>query len=125
MLLLLSIYQRQEGDIVRVIESVGNGWLYGEDCQSGRRGQFPESFVRRELNWITPCTQKKKKYIDKDKKEFWTNLEILLKKNFCLAYFLIAWNDQSVFNLNQLWRYIHIHTIRTYIASYECENIAL
>jgi hypothetical protein len=47
---LLSIHQRQEGDIVRVIESVGNGWLYGEDCQSGRRGQFPESFVRRELN---------------------------------------------------------------------------
>ncbi|XP_046649998.1 uncharacterized protein B0303.7-like isoform X2 [Daphnia pulicaria] len=40
----------KEGDIVRVIESVGNGWLYGEDCQSGRRGQFPESFVRRELN---------------------------------------------------------------------------
>jgi hypothetical protein len=40
----------QEGDIIRVIESVGNGWLYGENCQSCRRGQFPESFVRRELN---------------------------------------------------------------------------
>nr|CAH0107208.1 unnamed protein product [Daphnia galeata] len=40
----------KEGDIIRVIESVGNGWLYGENCQSCRRGQFPESFVRRELN---------------------------------------------------------------------------
>ncbi|KAK4008182.1 hypothetical protein OUZ56_013334 [Daphnia magna] len=37
----------KEGDIVRVIESVGNGWLFGEDL-SGRRGQFPESFVRLE-----------------------------------------------------------------------------
>ena len=46
----------QEGDIVLVTESLGNGWLYGEDCRSGRRGQFPESFVRRDY-WAKTTKQ--------------------------------------------------------------------
>ena len=36
----------QEGDEVDVSESLGNGWLYGRECLSGRYGQFPEAFVR-------------------------------------------------------------------------------
>lgn len=38
----------QEGDLLEVTESYGNGWLYGRHCLSGLWGQFPEAFVRRD-----------------------------------------------------------------------------
>jgi len=38
----------QEGDVLEVTETLGNGWLYGHrKGQPGRQGQFPEAFVQR------------------------------------------------------------------------------
>jgi len=38
----------QEGDVLEVTETLGNGWLYGHrKGQPGHHGQFPEAFVRR------------------------------------------------------------------------------
>lgn len=44
--IIIMIFNSQEGDEVDVSESLGNGWLYGRECLSGRYGQFPEAFVR-------------------------------------------------------------------------------
>jgi len=38
----------QEGDVLEVTETLGNGWLYGHrKGQLGHHGQFPEAFVQR------------------------------------------------------------------------------
>lgn len=90
--------ERQEGDIVRVIESVGNGWLFGEDL-SGRRGQFPESFVRLE-HWVTYTPS------------VWSLYLSILLSAFASDFLLFKDGNRDVFNWNQLWRlYINIHIL--------------